>query len=46
MCVKKRIYASVLLSSVVMTSLAAPTLATADSIDDKINQADTVISEL
>lgn len=44
--VKKRLYTSILLSSVILTAVVAPTMAAADTFDQQINQKDQEISNL
>lgn len=43
---KKRIFASILLSSIILTTVAAPSIAVADTYDQKISQKDQEISNL
>lgn len=43
---KKRIFASIFLSSIILTSVAAPSIAVADTYDDQISQKNSEISNL
>lgn len=43
---KKRIFASIFLSSIILTTVAAPTIAVADTYDDQISQKNLEISNL
>lgn len=43
---KKRIFASIFLSSIILTSVAAPSIAVADTYDDQISQKNSEISDL
>jgi peptidoglycan hydrolase CwlO-like protein len=44
--VKKRIFASIFLSSIILTTVAAPSIAVADTYDDQISQKNSEISDL
>ncbi|MFR4287614.1 MAG: CHAP domain-containing protein [Enterococcus italicus] len=43
---KKRIFASIFLSSIILTTVAAPSIAVADTYDDQISQKNSEISDL
>lgn len=43
---KKRIFASIFLSSIILTTVAAPSIALADTYDDQISQKNSEISDL
>lgn len=43
---KKRIFASIFLSSIILTTVAAPSIAVADTYDDQISQKNSEISNL
>lgn len=43
---KKRLFASIFLSSIILTSVAAPSIAVADTYDDQISQKNSEISDL
>jgi len=44
--VKKRLFASIFLSSIILTTVAAPSIAVADTYDDQISQKNSEISDL
>lgn len=43
---KKRLFASIFLSSIILTTVAAPSIAVADTYDDQISQKNSEISDL